>query len=237
MLRWFVIWKTTKFMVKYEYLKKLLIETGIDGEKIVVVPHWIDGEQINKKTKVKGIFINNIKPSDYVFVFFGRLAKEKGPDILLDAFALLTKKIENIKLIFIGDGLLRGGLEETCEKYDIKDKVIFLGMQPHEKLFEYISLADIIVFPHRYFNYEWVLLEAMYTEKAIIATDMPATTDILIDGYNALLAEPTVESLSMKMQEILENPNLAKNALRTIKEKHSMKNLEKYEWLVKGIVE
>lgn len=240
LIRWLTIRKTTKFMVKYDYLKKLLMETGIEGEKIVVVPHWIDVETINKKAKSNGAFIDNIKSSDYVFVFLGRLVKEKGPDILLDAFFILTKKVENAKLVFIGDGPLRRELEETCDKYNIKDKVIFLGMIPHENLFDYISLADTIVFPHRYFNYEWALLEAMCTEKPIIATDMPATADILIDGYNALLVEPTPESLALKMKEITEKPELgeklAKNALKTVREKHRMENLEKYEKLVKGLI-
>jgi glycosyltransferase involved in cell wall biosynthesis len=241
LLRWFAIRKTTKFMVKYDYLKKIMMETGIEGEKIVVVPHWIDVETINKKAKTDKYFVNNINPSDYVFVFFGRLAKEKGPDILLEAFALLTKEAQNAKLVFIADGPLRRDLEETCDIYNIKDKVIFGGMIPHENLFEYISLADTIVFPHRYFNYEWALLEAMCTEKPIIATDMPATADILINDYNALLVEPTPESLALKMKEILENPELgekiAKNALKTVREKHRMENLEKYEELVKEMVE
>lgn len=241
LIRWLVIRKTTKFMVKYDYLKKLLIETGIKEEKIVVVPHWIDIEKIYRNAKSKGAFINNVKPSDYVFMFFGRLVNAKGPDILLEAFALLTKKVQNVKLVFIGDGPLRRDLEETCDIYNIKDKVIFCGMIPHKNLFEYMSLADTIVFPHRYFNYEWALLEGMGTEKPIIATDMPATVDILIDGYNALLAEPTPESLALKMKEILENPELcekiAKNALKTVREKHGMENLEKYEELVKEVVE
>ncbi len=239
-IRWLVIRKTTKFMVKYDYLKRKLMQTGIDGGKIVVVPHWIDVEGINKKSKGNGVSIDNIKSSDYVFIFFGRLATEKGPDILLEAFALLTKKVENAKLVFIGDGPLRGDLEEICDRYNITDRVIFLGMIPHEDLFEYMSLADTLVFPHRYFNYEWALLEAMCTEKPIIATDVPATADILTEGYNALLTEPTPTSLCSKMYNILQNPELgekiAKNAFKTVREKHTMKNLEKYERLVKGLV-
>ena len=134
---------------------------------------------------------------------------------------------------------LREELEETCKKYNISDRVIFLGMIPNKDLFGYLSLSDALVFPHRYFNYEWALLEAMCTEKPIIATDMPATSDILKNGYTALLAEPTVGSLSMKMQEILENPKLAKkiakNALETVREKHGYGNLRKYEELIHSL--
>lgn len=239
-IRWLAVRKPIKFMVKYEHLKNLLVNSGIKKENIAVVPHWIDIELINKKAKSVGASIESIKSSDYVFAFFGRLAEEKGPDILLEAFAHLAKKKQNVKLMIIGDGPLRRDLEESCGKLNLKDKVIFLDAIPHENLFGYLSVTDTIVLPHRYFNYEWALLEAMCTDKPIIATNMVATTDILIDGYNALLALPNPKSLSSKMQEMLETPELgkklAKNALETVKRKHSLKNLEYYEKLIKGLL-
>lgn len=239
-LRFLVITKKIKIMVKYDYLKKILLKTGIDEKKIEVVPHWIDVETINRKSKTKTISNDNIKPNDHVFTFFGRLAPEKGPDILLEAFYLLSKKIRDVKLVIIGDGPLRKTLEQKCEDYKIKNRVIFLGMIPHNYLFEYIALGNFIIFPHRFFNYEWALLEAMCTEKAIIATDVPATKDILRDGYNALLTEPSPKSIFEKMYKLIKNQKLqrylSKNALETIKEKHTMNNLEKYDELINNLV-
>ena len=238
-IRWFNLRKVTKFIAKYDYLKNISIKIGVEKERVSVVPHWIDIERINRESKGKKALIKNIKPSDYVFMFFGRLTDEKGPDLLLDAFYNFTKEKQNTKLVFIGDGTLRKELEKTCEKYNISDKVIFLGMIPNKELFRYLSLANIIVFPHRYFNYEWALLEAMCTEKPIIATDMPATSDILKDNFNALLAEATSKSLTSKMLTAIENPKLcetlSKNALKTVKEKHGFENLKRYEELIKGL--
>lgn len=230
--RWFALRKTMRFMVKYNYLRDLLAKTGIREEKIAVVPHWIDIERINKQAKSLRILSDG-----FTFAFFGRLSNEKGPDILLNAFAQLTEKADGIKLIFIGDGPLRKELEGFCKDNNLQDRVSFSGAIPHEELFRYLSsAADALVFPHRYFNYEWALLEGMCTEKPIIATDVPATTDILKDGYNALLCEPTPEALTSKMRQILGNPQLgekiAQNALQTVRERHHQGNLERYEQLV-----
>ena len=230
--RWLVIRKVARFMVKYDYLKNLLHKTGIKQEKITVVPHWIDIERINKQAKSPRILNDG-----FTFAFFGGLSKQKGPDILLNAFAQLTEKADGIKLIFIGDGPLRKEMEGFCKDNNLQDRVSFSGAIPHEELFRYLSsAADALVLPHRYFNYEWALLEGMCTEKPIIATDVPATTDILKDGYNALLCEPTQESLGSKMRQILGNPQLgekiARNALKTVRERHHLGNLEKYEQLV-----
>ena len=79
----------------------------------------------------------------------------------------------------------------------------------------------------------------MSTEKPIVATEVGGTMEILRDGYNALLAEPNPESVAARMRELIENPEIrrriAKNALKTAREKHSMDNLLKYEELLTGL--
>ncbi len=236
-LRKIIMGKTSRFMVKYDYLKDVLIENGIDKNKIQIVPHWIDGAKISKANMAN----LQKKDSKFTFLFFGRLVNPKGSDLLIEAFKQIVKlKSKSVKLIVVGDGSLREHLKKLSYSYGLSKDILFTGHIVHEKLSDYFSLADCIVFPHRYFNYEWTLLEAMYTGKPIIATDVAATKDILKNKYNSLLCEPTAESLAKKMEYALNNPSLCKkianNALKTVKEKHSMKNLEKYEKLLEEMM-
>lgn len=239
-IRWYVPKKVSAIMTKYNHLKKRLVESGVKEGKIVVIPNWIDAESVLQKSKQDlRSTITGIESSDRVFVFFGSLKFFKRPDLTLKAFASLNKKIDNVKLVFIGDGVLRDELEKMCKRLEIQDKVHFLGMISHTEVHRYLSIADVFVFSSLYDNYNWALLEAMCTKKPIIATDVGGTKEILRDGYNALLAMPTAESLGSKMRMILNDRKLsrkiAENAYNTVKEKHSMKNLEKYEELIQSL--
>ena len=127
-------------------------------------------------------------------------------------------------------------MEDYCRQNHMEDTVIFVGTVVREDVFRYLALADCAISCQLYHNYNWSLLEYMCAQKPIVATNVGGTTEILEDGYNALLAETTPESLSSKMQQVLENPQLAKrlaqNALATVRRKHGFDNLKKYEELI-----
>jgi glycosyltransferase involved in cell wall biosynthesis len=216
-------------MVKYDYAKSILVKNGIDKNKIEVISHWIDVE------KIRSAKVNKKSDKNFIFTFIGRLAEEKGPDLLLKAFSKIPKNAN--KLVFVGDGVLKGKLINFC-KNNKMENVEFRGYVPHNQIGRYLNESDCIVFPHRYFNYEWALLEAMCVEKPIIATDVEATSEILTDGYNAILCEPNEKSIEGALKRVLECKDLkeiAKNSYTIVKEKHSMKNLEQYERLIRSL--
>jgi glycosyltransferase involved in cell wall biosynthesis len=126
-----------------------------------------------------------------------------------------------------------------AKKLGIGDKVLFPGFIPHKELFKKLSRTDCFVFPHRYFNYEWAMLESMATGKPIIATDVAATKDILVHGENALLAEPSAKSLLDRIQYFIRNRSrcrkIARNAYTTLKNRHGKDNLKKYEDVIHSL--
>jgi len=237
LIRWYAAKKVTKFMVKYEYMKHMAVESGIREDKIEVVPFWLDIEKFRKIVKNPNLRITGVNQGDKLCVHVGRLSSENGVMELLEAFKILTNKTIQAKLVFVGDGNLKKDMQDFCHKNQIEHKVIFVGAVDREDVFRYLSLADCVVSCQLYHNYNWSLLEYMCAQKPIVATNVGGTTEILEDGYNALLAEPTAESLALKIQQILENPELgtqlARSALATVTEKHGLSNLEKYENLVR----
>jgi glycosyltransferase involved in cell wall biosynthesis len=236
LVKWLAARRVTRFMTKYEYMKKLAVESGIREDKIEVVPFWIDIERFGEKANNHGLRIRGIKKGDKLLVHVGRLSPENGVWELLQAFGILTQKVTNAKLILVGDGILRQEMEDYCRQNHMENTVIFVGNVAREDVFRYLALADCAVSCQLYHNYNWSLLEYMCAQKPIIATNVGGTTEILKDGYNALLADVTPESLSAKMQRVLEDPQLAhrlaRNALATVRRKHGFDNLKKYETLV-----
>jgi glycosyltransferase involved in cell wall biosynthesis len=228
--------KSDRVMVKYKSLKDLLIKSGIPSRKIFTVPHWIDVDRINRLSKKK-VNIDGINKDDFVFAFFGRASHEKGPFLLLEAFAQLAREHEDIKLMFLGNPFVREKIENFCDKRGIPDKVFLLGAKPHNVVHRFLSAADCIVFPNRYFNYEWGLLEAMCVNKPIVATDVFATREIL-DEKNAVLVDVSPEAVMSGMEQIMNERakarKMAARALATVRKKHGMGNLKLYEKLLEN---
>jgi len=240
-VRWLATKKVTRFMVKYEYMKRLAVESGIAEDKIEVVPFWLDVDRFWERANNTGFRMNVIDEGDKLIVHVGRLSPENGVLELLKAFTILGKKISNAKLVLVGDGILKKHMDAFCSENHIENKVVFVGAVQREDVFKYLSIADCAVSCQLTHNYNWALLEYMCAQKPIVATNVGGTSEILTDGYSAILAEPTPESLSSKMQLMLENPQLGKklaqNALTIVKEKHTLENLKKYEELVHRLKE
>jgi glycosyltransferase involved in cell wall biosynthesis len=225
-------------MVKYNYLKNFLIKEGVPENKISIVPHWIDYERIHKQGR-RRVKIRGVDKDDRVFVFFGRTSPEKGPMLMLKSFKIATDEIENAKLVFVGPKFDKEKLDDFCRTNGLSNSVFFLGPKPHHTVHKWLSIADCIVFPNLYFNYEWGMLEAMCTGKPIVATDVTATREILKHGENALLARPEPHELAKRMVEVMNNKPMAakigRKALETIKRKHGMKNLDRYVGMLEEI--
>jgi len=243
-LRFCSLKRANHYMVKYQYLKNTMVRDGIEENRISIIPHWIDAERIWKKSRKKPP-LDLSDGSDMVFGYLGRITESNGPFLLLKAFSKLYKKTRNVKLVFIGgaktskDMELLMKMKRYCQMHGLHGNVFFLGIIPYTVVHEYLSIPDIIVCCNLYMNYNWSLLESMCIKKPIIATKVLATEEILLDGFNALLAESTPESLSSKMAEILEDSELARkiaeNAFLTVQQKHGLNNLSKYEDLVQQI--
>lgn len=233
MIQKYALRKIAKYMVKRQQDRELFMKFGVEKSCIELVPFWINAENIFKSSTAESIFEDLGHPR---FGFLSRLDRPKGALLALKAFRMLIQKGKNASLIIIGDGPQRKELEMFVRNNGFTDGVKFVGAIPHPDVFRYFSEIDIFLQVQLYSNYGWSLLESMNSGKPIIATDVGETRDILEDNCNAILCEPTPESLCEKMGYIMENPEIgkkiAKNALKKIREEHSLKNLERYEKLL-----
>ncbi len=101
------------------------------------------------------------------FIAVGNFRHEKNFPLLLDAFALL--KEQNCKLLLVGDGPLRGLLEQKVSALKLHDKVIFCGRDNNP--FKYIHKCDAFILSSDVEGFPNVLLEALACGKPVISTD------------------------------------------------------------------
>lgn len=124
-------------------------------------------------------------------------------------------------------------LKETVTRNNLERRVFIIGNRAHEDVFRLFAGIDIFLHSQRHSNYGWALLETMASGKPVIVTDTLETHDIIKDGVNGLIVPHNAESMAKAMETLAENEalrwKLGIEAQKTIRERHSLKNLELYE--------
>lgn len=110
------------------------------------------------------------KSERWVIVGMGRLARQKGFDVLIDAASKLPN-FPDWKIDIYGDGPERDALQRRIEDLELQNRITLQGYteQPHEALRE----ADIFVLPSQYEGFGLVIAEAMMHGVQVIAADCP----------------------------------------------------------------
>lgn len=162
--------KATVTMVATETLKKELESAGF--KNLVIMPLGVDTE----------LFVRNPSPpltplQKPVFVYFSRLAPEKSPE------DFLKLKLPGTKLV-IGGGPLRKKLEAKYGK-----ECVFVGYKHGKSLVNWLSLADVFVFPSRTETFGLVSLEALSCGLPVAAYDVIGPRDIVEHGKDGYLSD------------------------------------------------
>ena len=107
----------------------------------------------------------------------GRMSKEKGQDVTIQALKILLEEGYNIKWYYVGDGNLRKQCERLAEEHGVKDCVAFLGTQTNP--YGYMRDCDIYVQPSRHEGYCITLAEARCFTAPIVATNFTGAEEQL----------------------------------------------------------
>ena len=150
---------------------KLLKRIGFDKSKIVKKYNFVPDADLNLSNKLyEGL------PERYV-VFYGRIGKEKGIDILMKVWNNLE-----IPFVVMGGGPLETDLKKWADK---NPNVYYMGYTEHEKCLNIVKRSEFVVFPSIWYEgCSMVEIEAMSLGKGVIATDLGFSKEAIIDGYN-----------------------------------------------------
>lgn len=109
----------------------------------------------------------------------------KGLDVLLNAAANTP---EEVQFVVIGDGPLRGDIEQRIVQHNLEHRVFLTGVLPDAR--RYLPAFDVFALASRKEGFPWVILEAMAAKVPIVATKVGAVVEALKDGVSGLLVAP-----------------------------------------------
>jgi glycosyltransferase involved in cell wall biosynthesis len=151
----------------------------------------------------------------------GRLAPEKGFDLLIEAFARVAGRFPDWGLAILGEGALRGKLESLAAEHGVAGRVLLPGAVPAPA--GTLKKADLFVLSSRWEALPLALIEAMACGVAVVATEcMRSPANWIRPGENAVLvpAEDAV-GLAAAMEGLMQDPArrrlLGQNAARSVR--------------------
>lgn len=122
-----------------------------------------------------------------VVASLGRLAPEKSPLTVLEAFALASRSDEGSRLLMIGGGPSEADLRRRAEQPDLARRVGFTGGLPRTEALARLGSADLFAFASRTETQGLVLAEALAVGLPAVAIDGPGVRDTLRDGVDGIV--------------------------------------------------
>jgi glycosyltransferase involved in cell wall biosynthesis len=146
-------------------------------------------------------------PAELLFV--GRLAAVKGVVVLFDALERLRARGVDARLTLVGDGPERARLEREAAARGLDGTVRLVGHQSQEAVAERLAAADLFVLPSFAEGVPVVLMEAMASRAAVVATRVAGVPELVEDGVSGRLVPPgDAEGLADALAALIADPAL-----------------------------
>lgn len=136
-----------------------------------------------------------LRPNDVVqrntqlLLAVGRLTRQKGFDLLIEAFSRIHRKVPSWQLAIVGEGELRADLEKMVVERQLGDSIVLPGRAGN--IIDWYRRADLYVLSSRFEGFSLTLAEAMANGCPAISYDCDVgPRDIIRDGVDGRLVSP-----------------------------------------------
>lgn len=183
----YMIWfygQMEEVMVPSAGTREQLTERGLSPERMKPLPRWVDTDTYSPELRIPAFWNGRgIGPGRVVLLYVGRISREKGLEMLADAFRELVDAGSPIALAVIGDGPYRDDIEAALAGYP----VLFTGYLAGEQLQQGYASADLFVFPSATDTFGNVVLEAQASGLPVIVSDEGGPRELMIDGETGIV--------------------------------------------------
>jgi teichuronic acid biosynthesis glycosyltransferase TuaC len=226
-------------------LKKAAMELASPREEIEILYNGCDHETFSYSRDAGMAVRRRLGIPEYarVLIFVGHLTRSKGIFELADCHANLLSAFPDLHLIVVGDGPERETFAGLASSRGMDNVVHLVGRQQPEEIPQFLSAADLFIFPSHYEGLPNALLEAMACSLPVVATRTGGIPEAVQDGENGLLADRMdTASLTSAVRVLIEDSAIAarmgRNGRAIIEKKFSWKkNAESLAGIYRSLCE
>lgn len=192
--------------VIYNPVNEKVFETSYDDDN--------DDDDDNLKLKVKdgvevkvdGLKVNGEERLNRI-ISVGRLYPQKDQKTMIEAFAKVSERFPDWKLVIFGEGPEREALESLVERLKVKDKVLLPGKS--ENIIDELKKSKIFCLSSVYEGMSNALVEAICVGLPIVTTKVSGTEELIQDGENGFTVNVgDKEAMAKALTKIIEDENL-----------------------------
>lgn len=143
----------------------------VDSGRLTIMRNAIDTQKFRFNDSVRRNIRNALHlENKFVIGHIGRFAYQKNHEFIVDVFNEVAKTERDAYLLLVGDGELRGAIEDKVAGMGLSDKVMFVGSVPNVN--DYLSAMDVFLFPSRFEGLGIVCIEAQASGLPVVASTM-----------------------------------------------------------------
>lgn len=216
-----------KYTPNSETTKKFLIKhIGIKKEKIIVIPNCIETQKFTKRK-------TNNNPLKKI-ICVASFKKQKGHEVLINAFKQIVKDDKTITLDLIGWGERETQLKNLVREKKLEKNIHFLGANRHIE--NVLHKYDLFVLPSFFEGMSNSLMEASVANLPALTSDIPENREVL--GQNGYYFKVGNVNDFVKVFEQLKNAKTRKTSYEFVKEHYNLKKtINKQKKVIKECVE
>jgi glycosyltransferase involved in cell wall biosynthesis len=200
---------TTQLVAVSPEVRDDLVRLGVAPEsKFAVVRLGIElDERVGKDETGRSETRRVLGVPDEAFVvgWFGRMTGVKRTPDVVRAFRGLVDAGVDGRLLLVGDGPERDGLERLAHDLGVMRRCLFLGYQ--EEVGRYYDAIDVLVLPSGNEGTPVSVIEALAAARPVVATRVGGTPDVVRDGVDGFLVElGDVDTIAARLAELAADP-------------------------------
>ena len=139
--------------------------------------------------------------------FFGRLSRQKGPDLLIEAAADVVAHVPQVHFVMYGAGEEEQALRKLVEERQLGPHVQFAGTCAQAETVARMRETDVVAVPSRWEGCPYVVLEAFQAGVPLVAASVGGVPELIRDGVNGVLVEAeSEEALCDGLLALLRDP-------------------------------
>jgi glycosyltransferase involved in cell wall biosynthesis len=184
-------------------------------DKIEIIPNGVDPKKYLTTEPEAEFRIKYARPHEKIIFFIGRLVREKGVQVLIDAAPRILTSYPQAKFIIAGKGPMESALRHQVQTMGLGHKIHFTGYIDDDTRNKIFRCASLAVFPSLYEPFGIVVLEAMAAEVPVVVSDTGGLAEIITHSMDGLKAFPgDAGSLANNIIQLLQNENYASQLRR-----------------------
>jgi glycosyltransferase involved in cell wall biosynthesis/predicted metal-dependent phosphoesterase TrpH len=190
-----------------------LAALGIDSARIGRWDRGVDLDRFDPQLRDESLLAGEVN-----VLYVGRLTKEKGVDLLADAFVSARSRDPRLHLVLAG-----GGAEQEALRDRLGEHASFLGWLGGSELPRAYASADAFMFASQTDTFGQVILEAQASGLPVVAVDEGGPSSLIDNGETGLLTAADPDALASALLSVIQTPllhqRLRRAALATVRER------------------